>query len=115
MAGKTGRIDGRRAAVERIEIGRERRIGVTGLVADQVERRRWRTAQAEGRQADAAVADDDGGHALAHLHRHGFAEIALSTRYRKERMFAAILCDRRGAGYVRHIGWGRTVSSEQIP
>jgi hypothetical protein len=50
-------------AVQRVEIGRERRIGVTGLVADQVERRRWRTAQAERRQADAAVADDDGGDA----------------------------------------------------
>jgi len=67
------------------------------------------------RMADYVAIGGYGIHAVTASSQHGFAEIALSTRYRKERMFAAILCDRRGAGYVRHIGWGRTVSSEQIP
>jgi hypothetical protein len=40
---------------------------------------------------------------------HAAAEIALSRAYREREMFAAILADRGGQGYVRHIGWDQTV------
>jgi hypothetical protein len=40
---------------------------------------------------------------------HASTEIVLSRLYRKKGMFAAILADREGNGYVRHIGWDRTV------
>jgi hypothetical protein len=40
---------------------------------------------------------------------HAAVELALSRIYREKGMFAAILSDRRGEGYVRHIGWERTV------
>jgi hypothetical protein len=45
---------------------------------------------------------------------HASTEIALSKLYRKRGMFAAILTDRNGSGYVSHIGWNRTVS-EHVP
>jgi hypothetical protein len=37
------------------------------------------------------------------------AEAALSRLYRQRKMFAAVLSDRGGAGYVKHTGWGRSV------
>jgi len=37
------------------------------------------------------------------------AERCLSEVYKQMGFFAAILADRGGTGYVRHIGWGRTV------
>jgi hypothetical protein len=40
---------------------------------------------------------------------HAAAEIALSRIYRERKMFAAILADRHGEGYVRHTGWNLTV------
>jgi Glycosyl transferase family 2 len=49
-------------------------------------------------------------HALTASAEHAAAESALSRLYRKRNMFAAILSDRGGGGYVRHTGWQRTVS-----
>jgi len=40
---------------------------------------------------------------------HAGTEIRLSRLYRRKAMFAAILADRERKGYVRHIGWDRTV------
>ncbi len=62
------------------------------------------------RLADYVAIGGYGIHALAASTEHGSAETALSRLYRKKKMFAAILSDRAGAGYVRHTGWGRTVS-----
>jgi hypothetical protein len=52
-------------------------------------------------------------HALQTPAEHAAGEHALSRLYRTRKMFAAILADRGGAGYVRHIGWDRTVPEAQ--
>lgn len=62
------------------------------------------------RLADYVDVGGYGVHARAASSEHASGELALSRLYREKGMFAAILSDRRGAGYVRHIGWGRTVS-----
>ena len=61
------------------------------------------------RLADYTAIGGYGVHKLRARKRHAGTEIALSRLYRRRRMFAAILSDREGAGYVRHIGWDRTV------
>ncbi len=70
MADEAGGVDRRRRAVERGEIIGKAAIAVIGGVADQVERRRRRMVDRQRRQADPAIAGDDGRHPLARLCRH---------------------------------------------
>ena len=43
------------------------------------------------------------------IEEKGSGESAISIHYRSKNKFAAILADNNGLGYVKHIGWGRTV------
>jgi hypothetical protein len=61
------------------------------------------------RLADYVAVGGYGVHKLNAPHLHAGTEIVLSRLYRRKEMFAAILADRGGKGYVRHIGWDRTV------
>ena len=61
------------------------------------------------RLADYSAIGGYGVHKLRAPKLHAGTEIRLSRLYRQKGMFAAILADREGAGYVRHIGWDRTV------
>ena len=70
MADEAGGVDRRRGAVERREVVGEPAIAVIGGIADQVERRRGRPVDRQWRQADPAIAGDDGGDALARLRHH---------------------------------------------
>ena len=45
----------------------------------------------------------------AKLEKKESGEVAMSHYYRRQNKFAAILIDNAGTGYVRHIGWDRTV------
>lgn len=61
------------------------------------------------RLADYVAVGGYGVHQLRAPPGHAGAERVLSKVYRRLGMFAAILSDREGQGYVRHIGWDRTV------
>jgi len=61
------------------------------------------------RRADYAAVGGYGLHKLRAPQLHAATEIGLSRLYRRKGMFAAILGDREGTGYVRHTGWDRTV------
>jgi len=61
------------------------------------------------RRSDYVAVGGYGIHRLSAPGLHAGTEIVLSRLYREKGMFAAILADRRGRGYVRHIGWDRTV------
>jgi hypothetical protein len=61
------------------------------------------------RMADYVSIGGYGIHCLRAEAAHAAGEAALSLLYRQRGMFAAILADRGGQGYVRHIGWHRTV------
>lgn len=43
------------------------------------------------------------------VYKHAGEEI-ISMKYKEKQKFAAILADESGKGYVRHLGWGRTVN-----
>ena len=62
-------VDRRPRRIDRRDIGGHRRIDVLVGSAEQVQRRR-NVRVHQRRQADAAVADDDGGDALADLRQH---------------------------------------------
>ena len=70
MADQRGGVDDRWRAVERVEIIDESGIGVIGDVAEQVERWRGWVLEGQRREADAAIAGNDGGDPLARLCRH---------------------------------------------
>jgi len=61
------------------------------------------------RLADYVAIGGYGVHELRAPQLHAGTEIRLSRLYRRKAMFAAILADRERKGYVRHIGWDRTV------
>jgi hypothetical protein len=64
------------------------------------------------RVADYSAIGGYGVHKLKAPNIHAGTEIVLSRLYRKKKMYAVILADRGGQGYVRHIGWGRTISEK---
>jgi hypothetical protein len=67
VADLAGGVERRRIAVERREILVEGRKELLRLAGDDVERRRRIARDRQRREADAAIAGDDGGHALADL------------------------------------------------
>ena len=70
MADEACRVERRRRLAEGGEILGETAVTIIGVVADQIERRRWRFIEQQRREADPAIAGHHGGNALAGLGRH---------------------------------------------
>ncbi len=70
MPDQRSHVDRRCGSLYGCAIIRKARVGERLGRAEQVHRVRWIAPQAHRRSADAAVADDDGGHALAELGQH---------------------------------------------
>ena len=70
VADQADGVDRRGVAIERAEVGGEAGEESRRVPAQEVERRRWPAVARERCEADAAIAGDDRGHALADLGRH---------------------------------------------